>query len=242
MRITVDKHTWRALLDGKANRVVRHGPEPRARVAPVFRYGDRTSVGRLRILGVAPSTMGAVMPDGDVKAALEHGAPTTVEFKRRWLAHHDRFVKRLTGDQVAALSADEIAALWEPWTTLRVWSLQVELDKAQRDRFLRERPSSDRTRLTDDAGFRRQVSGGGDLARGYTENPALGLSGEQAAVDDVTLARFAAEAEDRDAARRRRDLAELQQAIDNVRWLDADTRHVRVIRRQIELMANRGAA
>lgn len=240
MRLSVDKHTWAALLFGKADRIVRLGSEPRPGPVPVFKTGHRQSCGRLIVRQVTPSTLDELMPDGDVKAALLHGAPTTVEFRRRWLAQHDRAVKRMTADQIAGMPDDEVTDRWRDWRPVRVWSLLVELDRRDRERFLSSRPQSDRARLTDNAGFRLQSAGGGDAARGYTNLPALGLSGEGAAVDDVTLERFAVEAQDRDAARRRERLYEVERQL-LAAAVDADARDLKVIRDRLQAMARRAA-
>ena len=239
-RVTLDRHTIRSLIDGKCDRIARLGTEPKTGGCSVFRLGQSGgAVCKLTVLDVTPATLDQLVPDGDVRAALEHGAPTTTEFRRRWLSQHDRHVKRMTGDEIADLTEQDIGGFWHDWRPVRVWSMAVRLDTISRERFIAVRPQADRTRLTDQAGFRLHVADGGDLARGYTSTPALGLPGEGAAVDDHTLERFAAEASDRDAARRRRDLFELEKALEAVVWLAGDDRQVRVIRRQIELLRQR---
>lgn len=240
-RLTVDRHLWRALLDGKASRAIRLGQEPKLGPATVFRHGHPTSVGRVQILDVTAGTLDQIIPDNDIKAALEHGAPTTTEFRRRWLSHHDRHVKRMTADQIADLTEHDIRDRWRDWRPVRVWDLSVVLDTVQRDRFLAARPHADRTVLTDQAGFRLPVAGGGDLARGYTTTAAQGLAGEGAAVDDLTLERFAAQAQDRDAHRRRQDLYQLEQQLLAAATL-ADTRDLHVIQKRLAAMRARRAA
>ena len=75
VRITLDRHTIRALIDGKCERIVRLGPEPKPGPCSVFRLGQSGgAVCKLTVLDVTPATLDQLVPDGDVRAALEHGA------------------------------------------------------------------------------------------------------------------------------------------------------------------------
>lgn len=243
-RITLDRHTIRALVDGRCTRVVKHGPQPKAGECQVFRFGQPGgAVCRLEILS-APvgTTFDGLMPDGDVRSALEHGAPTTSEFRRRWLAQHDRTVKRMDADRIADLTEPDITGFWASWRPVQVWSLHVRLDTIVRERYLAAAPSSDRVRLLDEFGTRLpNVPNGGDMARGYVTVPSAGLPGEGAAVDDVDLLRFAGEAGDELAARRRQELFDLERQLRSVRWLrgDADARDLRAIERRLAAMRRR---
>lgn len=243
-RLTLDRHTINSLAQGKCSRLVRWGPEPKVGQCAIFRLGDKGSaVCRIEITSQpVPTTFDELMADGDAKSALEHGAPHVTEFRRRWLAQHDRVVKRLTGDEIAALTGDEIAEHWSSWRPVRVWGLQVRLDTLVRDRYLAPVPweNRDRMQLVDELGEQVAVPNGGDLARGYVSFATAGLPGEHAAVGDVELLRYAAEAGDNDAARRRQALYDLEQMLERLTLLDADSRNVKVIKRQIEEMRARG--
>lgn len=243
-RLTLDRHTINSLARGKCSRLVRYGPEPTPGPCAVFRLGQKgSSVCSVEILGKPEgTTFEQLMPDGDVKSALEHGAPTTTEFRRRWLAQHDRVVKRMTADEISDLTAEVIAEHWSSWRPVRVWGLQVRLDTLVRDRYLAPVPweNRDRMQLVDELGEQVAVPNGGDLARGYVSFATAGLPGEHAAVGDVELLRYAAEAGDNDAARRRQALYDLEQMLERLTLLDADSRNVKVIKRQIEEMRARG--
>ena len=253
-RITMDTLTWRALLAGKVSRAVkvpRNGqamPCRRGDRIPVMRPPGGRAVGRVHILATPVlQPLEQLVPAGDVRAAMQHGAPTTTEFYRRFLAMHDQRVRRLTPDEVVELDGDQIAEFWQRWLQREVWALAVTLEREQHDRFLARTSKATGHKLVDEAGFALRLDGRDDAARGYTRDPRLALGDEGAAVDDVALAVFADEARARDRMRAKEAAAEVRAALDRLDALAAERgvvlhRDRRVIEDRLDKVERRFAA
>lgn len=242
-RLTMDNPTWRALLAGKVSQAVKvprdiNAPAPcrRGDRLPVMRPPGGRAVCRVLVLETPRiELLGDLVPAGDVRAALDHGAPTSTEFQRRFLALHDPRVRRLDPDAVSDLTAGELIGYFERWLERPVWSLRVTLDREQQDRFLARSSRATGHRLVDAAGFPLKQRADDDHARGYTHDPRLAVEEEGAAVDDATLAVFTDEARLRDAARARQATAELRAALDRLELLAGEQGvHVGKDRRVIE--------
>lgn len=225
-RLTMDTLTWRALIAGKVTRAVKvpRGDQPapcrRGDTLPVMRHTGGRAVCRVHVLERPQlSLLGDLVPAGDVRAALDHGAPTSTEFQRRFLALHDQRVRRLDADAVSDLTAAELIGYFERWLERPVWSLRVTLDREQQDRFLARSSRATGHQLVDAAGFPLKQRADDDNARGYTHDPRLAVEEEGAAVDDATLAVFTDDARARDAARAREATAELRAALGRLEQL-----------------------
>src|SRR4051812_22467821 len=102
MRFTVDRKTAVAFRDGAANRVVKDwkAGQTAARKgdnALLFRQGDRRTFLRLIVDSMEVASLGEVV--SDIRSARDHGSPTSMEFKRRYLTRLNADHADLTDDQ-----------------------------------------------------------------------------------------------------------------------------------------------
>lgn len=197
-RITLDRHTVRQILDGTCTHAIKlTDREPEPGHGLIFRAGEHRSACRIHIDQVVPTTVGQAIADNPQKL----GAPDRTEARRRWLAVHDRRVRRLTGEQQAALTAPQIADLWTSWQHKPCWLLIFALDTSEHSRLLARTGKATGHKLVDRDGFARRVDASDDHARGYTTTPQLAINGADEAVDDLWLERFAEHARDQERQR-----------------------------------------
>ena len=224
-RITLDRHTVRQILDGTCTRAPKiSDTEPQTGAGVIFRAGERRSACRIIVDQVEHTTLGDVFA-GDSQLL---GSPDGTEARRRWMAVHDRRVSRLTGEQQAALTADEILELFGRWTTIPAWLLVFRLDTSDHGRFLARTGKATGHKLVDRHGFARRVDATDDQARGYTTIPELSIDGAGEAVDDLTLARYTEQARERDAEREIASIDDLRRRLIAIAE-PKDARDVRVV-------------
>lgn len=225
VRITLDRHTVRAVIDGVCTRAPKiSGSEPAAGNGIIFRSGERRSVCRIHIDTVEATTLGDALANNPEQL----GAPDLTEARRRFMIVHDRRVTRLTGEEQAALTADDLLELWARWAPLPAWLLHFRLDTSDHGRFLARTGKATGHKLVDRDGFSRRINATDDQARGYTTIPELAIDGAGEAVDDLTLARYTETARDQHADREAATIDELRQRLIEIAE-PRDARDVRVV-------------
>jgi len=196
------------------------------------------AVFRVRVIDADWLPVGDALPDGDVKRARDLGYRTSADARRAWLQSTDRRLRALPPEAVDGLEDSDWADAWSRNDDRSVWLVRVAVEpQGEVPRFLARGGRADGVRLLDNAGFKKRVPDGGEVARGYT-TVSNGAVDDAECVSDADLARFRHQADER-------EIALLEERIQTTKSLlgevvtDADARDLRVIEQRLEQIRRR---
>lgn len=202
MRFHLDGRTRAGILEGRVRCVLRAGNGQEitsGMVVPVM-PASGPAVFRVRVIDADWLPVGDALPDGDVKRARDLGYRTSADARRAWLQSTDRRLRALAAEAVDGLEEADWADAWSRNDDRSVWLVRVAVEpQGEVPRFLARGGRADGVRLLDNAGFKKRVPDGGEVARGYT-TVSNGAVDDAECVSDADLAKFQLDAANRAAA------------------------------------------